>query len=56
MDYPKIDKNVKISMISICKNFVGSMSTFILFKEQINNNKKLLQLYKLYEFGLFSNS
>lgn len=33
MDYPKIEKNVKISFMHICKNFVGSMSSLMLFKE-----------------------
>lgn len=44
LDYPKIDKNARISMISICKNFVGQLSTFMIFKEPVNNSKKLIQV------------
>jgi len=42
MDYPKIEKHAKISMIVICQNFVGEMSSFMLFKDSISNNKKLI--------------
>ena len=42
LDYPKIDKNARISMIAICKNFVGQLSSFLLFKDPINNAKKLI--------------
>ena len=37
MDYPKFEKNSKLEQVSICNNFVGRMTTFMLFKEQINN-------------------
>jgi len=33
-------------MVSLCNNFIGQMSTFILFKEQINNPQKFIQIYK----------
>lgn len=42
LDYPKIDKNAKVSMIAVCKNFVGLLSSFLLFKEPVNNSKKLI--------------
>ncbi len=55
MDYPKIEKNSKISMVVICQNFVGQMSSFILFKDSIGNNKKLIQMgHTAYEYGLYS--
>ena len=55
MDYPKIEKNAKISMIVICQNFVGEMSSFMLFKDSISNNKKLIQMgHTTYEYGLYS--
>jgi hypothetical protein len=44
MDYPKIEKNAKISMITACQNFVGQLSTFMLFKDSIGNTKKLIQM------------
>ena len=45
MDYPRIiDKQAKISMVVVCQNFVGQLSTFILFKEIINNTKKMIQI------------
>ena len=38
MDYPNFDKNnSKLNMVSICKNFIGQMTSFMLFKEQVNN-------------------
>jgi hypothetical protein len=42
MDYPKIEKGVKVSLLTICKNFVGLMSSFMLFKEAIGNSKKII--------------
>lgn len=42
MDYPKIEKGAKLTMITVCKNFVGQMSSFILFREQVNNTKKFI--------------
>ena len=56
MDFPKIDKGAKVTMINIGQNFIGLISTFMLFRENINNTKKFIQLYKQYEFGLYSNS
>jgi hypothetical protein len=43
-------------MITVCKNFVGQLSTFALFKEQVGNPKKIIQMYKSYENGIYSNS
>ena len=37
MDYPKFEKNSKLEQVSICYNFVGKMTNFMLFREQINN-------------------
>lgn len=56
MDYPKMDKNAKISMIMICQNFIGQLSSFMLFKDAIGNSKKLIQMgHVVYEYGLYSN-
>jgi len=46
MDYPKFDKSSKLSQVCICNNFIGQMSNFILFKEQVNNSQKFVQIYK----------
>ena len=37
MDYPRFDNLSKLNMVSICTNMVGQLTTFLLFKEQINN-------------------
>ena len=31
---------------------VGSLTTFMLFREQISNPQKFIQMYKAYEYGL----
>lgn len=31
---------------------VGQLTTFMLFREQISNPQKFVQMYKAYEFGL----
>lgn len=46
MDYPQFNKNPKLSQVSICNNFVGQMSNFVLFKEQVNNPQKFVEIYK----------
>lgn len=46
MDYPKFDKASKLSQVCMCNNFVGQMSNFILFKEQVNNPQKFVQIFK----------
>lgn len=46
MDYPQFDKNPKLTQVSICNNFVGRLSNFVLFKEQVNNPQKFVQIYK----------
>ena len=57
MDYPKIDKNAKISMIVICQNFVGQLSSFLLFKDSVGNTKKLIQMgHQAYEYGLYNHA
>jgi hypothetical protein len=53
MDYPNFDKNnSKLNMVSICKNFIGQMTSFMLFKEQVNNAQKFVQMFKAYEHGI----
>lgn len=55
MDYPKIEKGARISMLTVCQNMVGQMSTFMLFKDAIGNAKRLIQMgSKVYEHGLHS--
>ena len=56
MDYPKFENGAKLSMITICKNFVGQMSSFILFREHVNNIKTFVSLYNHYEYGIYSNA
>ena len=51
MDYPRFDNLSKLNMVSICTNMVGQLTTFMLFKEQINNPQKFVQMYKAYEYG-----
>lgn len=48
MDYPKFDKQAKLTLVSTCNNFIGQMASFILFKEPINNLQKFVQIYKLH--------
>lgn len=53
MDYPSFDKsNAKLNIVSLCKNFTGQLTSFLLFKEQVNNPFKFVQLYKSYEYGI----
>ena len=52
MDYPRFDNNSKLNMVSICTNMVGQLTTFMLFREQISNPQKFVQMYKAYEYGL----
>ena len=52
MDYPRFDNLSKLNMVSICTNMVGQLTTFLLFKEQINNPQKFVQMYKTYEYGI----
>ena len=53
MDYPNFDKNnSKLNIVSICKNFVGQLTCFMLFKDQVNNPQKFVQLFKAYEYGV----
>jgi len=33
MDYPKFDKHSKLNMVSICNNYIGQLTTFMLFRE-----------------------
>jgi hypothetical protein len=57
MDYPKFDKNAKISMVMICHNFVGALSSFLLFKEPLGNLKQLIHMgHQAYEYGIYSNA
>ena len=42
MDYPKFEKQSKLTMVSLCNNFVGCLGNFILFKESVNNPQKFL--------------
>ena len=42
MDYPKFEKNAKLSVASVCKNFVGQLSSFVLFREPVNNTQKFV--------------
>lgn len=51
MDYPRFDNHSKLNMVSICTNLVGQMTTFLLFKEQLSNAQKFIQIYKAYEYG-----
>lgn len=44
MDYPKLEKSARVSMILLCQNFVGQLSSFMLFKEPVGNAKKLIQM------------
>ena len=48
MDYPKFDKQAKLTLVSTCNNFIGQMASFIVFKEPINNLQKFVQIYKLH--------
>ena len=57
MDYPKIDKTAKISMLVICQNMVGQLSSFMLFRDALGNSKKLIQFgQQAFENGLFSHA
>ena len=56
MDYPKFEKNAKLSVASVCKNFVGQLSSFVLFREPVNNTQKFVQMQKVYEYGVGSRS
>ena len=43
MDYPSFDKsNAKLNIVSICKNFTGQLTSFMLFKDQVNNPYKFV--------------
>lgn len=45
MDYPKFDKShAKFTSATICSDFVGQCTSFMLFEEQLNNTKRLAQL------------
>ena len=53
MDYPSFDKaNAKLNIVSICKNFTGQLTSFMLFKDQVNNPYKFVQIFKAYEYGV----
>ena len=51
MDYPRFDQQSKLNMVSICTNMVGQLTTFMLFREQISNPQKYIQMYLAYEQG-----
>jgi hypothetical protein len=48
MDYPKFEKQAKLTLVSTCNNFIGQMASLILFKEPINNLQKFIHIYKLH--------
>lgn len=57
MDYPNFDKtNSKLNIVSICKNMTGQLTSFLLFKDQVNNPYKFVQIYKAYEYGIGAKS
>ena len=51
MDYPRFENQSKLNMVSICTNMVGQLTTFMLFREQISNPQKFIQMYKAYQYG-----
>jgi hypothetical protein len=53
MDYPTFDKaNSKLNIVSVCKNMTGQLTSFLLFKDQVNNPYKFVQIFKAYEYGI----
>lgn len=52
MEFPKMDKIDRFTHAQVAKHFCGQISTIILFKEAVSN-EKLKKIYEAYPFGMF---